>query len=242
MINIVDILKDCPKGTKLYSSICGECELAKIYNSLGFDVIDKMGTTFNFSYDGRYNLNGECCIFPSKENRDWNNFQRPFMDGDIISNNSYIVIFHRFGNTLYTLRKDLVYYHCWYNKKYDNSKFKIDFGIGYGTEYRFAIEEEKQKLFNVIEKHGYKWNVETKTLEKLIPNKFDITTLKPFDKVLVRQSYTDSWKPAFWGRYIANKTFPFITSFGSTTQAIPFKSNEWLVGTTDDCDDYYKTW
>ena len=35
MINIVDILKDCPKGTKLYSPICGECRLIKIYNGLG---------------------------------------------------------------------------------------------------------------------------------------------------------------------------------------------------------------
>ena len=32
MINKADILKDCPKGTKLYSPICGNCKLLKIYN------------------------------------------------------------------------------------------------------------------------------------------------------------------------------------------------------------------
>ena len=78
---------------------------------------------------------------------------------------------------------------------------------------------------------------------KLIPNKFDISTLVPFEsRVLVRQSDIDYWKPAFWGKRITNKNFPFITSFGSTTQAIPFKGNEWLIGTTDDCNTYYKTW
>jgi len=53
---------------------------------------------------------------------------------------------------------------------------------------------------------------------------------------------TDHWKPAFWGRRIKNNNFPFITSYGSTAQAIPFKNNEWLLGTTDDCYDFYKTW
>ena len=90
MINIAEILKDCPKGTKLYSPICGNCKLLKIYNGLGLDVINDADEVFNFSYDGRYNLNGECCIFPSKDNRDWNTFHRPFQDGDVISNNSYI--------------------------------------------------------------------------------------------------------------------------------------------------------
>ena len=51
MINIADILKDCPKGTKLYSPICGECRLIKIYDGLGFDVINDTDDVFNFSYD-----------------------------------------------------------------------------------------------------------------------------------------------------------------------------------------------
>lgn len=35
MINIAEILKNCPKETKLYSPICGDCRLIKIYNGLG---------------------------------------------------------------------------------------------------------------------------------------------------------------------------------------------------------------
>ena len=77
---------------------------------------------------------------------------------------------------------------------------------------------------------------------ELVSNKFDINTLKPFDKVLVRQCDIECWKPALWGRRATSKDFPFITSFGATLQAIPFKGNEYLLGTTDDCDEYYKTW
>ena len=84
-INIAEILKDCPKGMELYSPLCGECRVIKIYNSLGFDVVNGNDDVFTFSYDGRYNLMGECCIFPSKDNRDWSTFQRPFKDGDILS-------------------------------------------------------------------------------------------------------------------------------------------------------------
>ena len=171
MINIAEILKDCPKGTKLYSPICGECRLVKIYDGLGFDVINDTDDVFNFSYDGRYNLNGECCIFPSKENRDWNTF-RSFEDGDIISSGSYIAIFHKFGKPKSCEYDKVIYYHCWCYQNGNDFKFKKDFGIGRDTEYRFATDEEKQKLFDAIKANGYKWNAETKTLEKLIVPKF----------------------------------------------------------------------
>ena len=174
MINIAEILKDCPKGTKLYSPICGECRLVKIYDGLGFDVINDTDDVFNFSYDGRYNLNGECCIFPSKENRDWNTF-RSFEDGDIISSGSYIAIFHKFGKPKSCEYDKVIYYHCWCYQNGNDFKFKKDFGIGRDTEYRFATDGEKQKLFNIIKANGYKWNAETKTLEKLIEPKFKVS-------------------------------------------------------------------
>lgn len=173
MINIAEILKDCPKGTKLYSPICGNCKLLKIYNGLSLDVINDADEVFNFSYDGRYNLNGECCIFPSKDNRDWNTFQ-PFKDGDIISNNAYIAIFHKFGKPNFCAYDKVVYYHCWCYQNGKGSKFEKDFGIGRDTDFRFATDEEKQKLFDTIKTNGYKWDSETKTLKKLIVPKFKV--------------------------------------------------------------------
>ena len=42
------------------------------------------------------------------------------------------------------------------------------------VEQRFATEDEKQELFDAIKDNGYKWNSETKTLEKLPEPKFKV--------------------------------------------------------------------
>lgn len=80
---------------------------------------------------------------------------------------------------------------------------------------------------------------------ELVPNKFDITTLKPFEsRVLVRGSNDDIWKPAIWGIYndIYCSAYPYITTYGATCQCIPYEDNQHLLGTTNDCDEYFKTW
>ena len=113
---------------------------------------------------------------------------------------------------------------------------------------RLATEEEKQKLFDVIKANGYRWNAETKTLEKLIePKKFDINTLIPFEsKVLVRDSKGGKWRPAYWGFYDKDKdnaiNYPYECCGNFFSQCIPYEGNEHLLGNTDDCDEFYKTW
>ena len=77
-LNLVEILKDCPKGTKLYSPIFGEVELDKIdiHSDPPIRVLCKYGKD-GFSKDGRIcpAYNGECVLFPSKEQRDWRKFK-----------------------------------------------------------------------------------------------------------------------------------------------------------------------
>jgi hypothetical protein len=108
---------------------------------------------------------------------------------------------------------------------------------------RFATEEEKQKLFQAIKDHGYKWNAETKTLEKLVEPKFDITTLKPFDKVLVRDNDEQEWSTSFFSRCVKSETNKYsCVNDIRWVQCIPYEENKHLAGTTNDCDDYYKTW
>jgi hypothetical protein len=75
---------------------------------------------------------------------------------------------------------------------------------------------------------------------KLVPNKFDITTLKPFDKVLVRDFDNTPWEIEFFSRLLDGKYFKCLDV--SYIQCIPYKANEHLLGTTNDCDGYYKTW
>lgn len=79
MINVAEKLKDCPKGTKLYSLLFGEVEFVRIENgSIIVNVLDNWIPYSNvtFTAEGKwYNIEqSECLLFPSKDNRDWNKF------------------------------------------------------------------------------------------------------------------------------------------------------------------------
>ena len=289
-INIAEILKDCPKGTKLYSPLCGECKLDTVtcnsilVESITFKIL-------HFNEDGTYYEgydDAECLLFPSKENRDWSTFQRLFKDGDIVANNS------RYSLQVFIFKNkeghgDLASCYLMLNDD--------ELVLGECTYYvtRFATPDEKQKLFEAIKDNGYKWNPETKTLEKLVepkfkvgdrirlkgstinfistvtkinedgsiaindcsfaikyelqdywelvPDKFAITTLKPFDKVLVRDTNEDYWKISMFG-YIGTYDRQYFMCIANSGfyQCIPYEGNEHLLGTTNDCDEFYKTW
>ena len=80
-LNLVEILKDCPKGTKLYSPIYGDVELEEVYinDDKSYPIRVKISkNAFNsFSEDGRNyrEFNGECMLFPGKDQRDWSKFK-----------------------------------------------------------------------------------------------------------------------------------------------------------------------
>ena len=78
-LNLVEILKDCPEGTKLYSPVLGEVDFLKISDddiSFPIRVRVKYGM-YTFSSQGRFcNIEqGECLLFPSKDQRDWSKFK-----------------------------------------------------------------------------------------------------------------------------------------------------------------------
>lgn len=236
-MNILEILKKCPIGTKLYSSICGECELHNVLDNT-FSVISGK-TIFVFLHDGRYKAEGEVCIFPSKKNRDWNKFQmsNAYKNGDIIhiitkNKNEYITIFKNIKN-------DDLCSHAMLAIKTSEFYKTIYTDICHIKEHKLATKKEKERLFEQIENNGYKWNSQTKTLEKLIEDKFDISTLKPFDKVLARDSNTDVWEINFFSSKRDNY---FLTMTRSYEQCIPYEPNKHLLETDEKCDEYYKTW
>lgn len=80
-IDLTKILKDCPRGTKLYSTIYGEVEFSHINNYSPYPIILK---TDNGPYSSvtKYGMhihdNGECVVFPSKDQRDWSKFIAPW--------------------------------------------------------------------------------------------------------------------------------------------------------------------
>ena len=77
-LNLVEILKDCPEGTKLYSPVFGEVEFESINDIIGPIVVTtNTGNAECFTADGKMHTyyNGECLLFPSKEQRDWSKFK-----------------------------------------------------------------------------------------------------------------------------------------------------------------------
>ena len=78
-LNLVEILKDCPSGTKLYSTVFGEVKLKEIDNTEYPILLETMAglIKFKIAQDGRYfsDFNGECTLFPSKNQRDWSKFK-----------------------------------------------------------------------------------------------------------------------------------------------------------------------
>ena len=81
-IDLTQILKNCPKGTKLYSPIFGEVEFECVNNSCGTIMYKtNTGRIFDVTYEGKFFTNyydGECTLFPSKEQRDWSKFTAPW--------------------------------------------------------------------------------------------------------------------------------------------------------------------
>ena len=84
-IDLTKILDGCPVGTKFYSILQGEVNFINIdilaEHPIIVSVYNKhMDTIVHDSYakDGRYNsfYDGECTLFPSKDQRDWSKFER----------------------------------------------------------------------------------------------------------------------------------------------------------------------
>lgn len=98
-LNIAEILKDKPKGTKLYTPIFGKVKYDSVL--LGDIKVLYSCTDKHFYMDGRFCMNGECLLFPSKEMRDWSKFA--WKKGDVlVSNNGSEVLFEKFNNDEYT--------------------------------------------------------------------------------------------------------------------------------------------
>ena len=156
-LNLAEMLKDCPTGTKLYSPIFGDVELAKILNNANYPIEVKLnnGTFDCFAKDGSIYIDydGECMLFPSREERDWDKFK------------------------------------------------------------------PKKK-------------------------KFGPKTLKPFDKVLVRDTPIEDWECDFFS-HIDNGggNYLYITTTTAHKYCIPYNDDtKHLVGTSEEAPEFYRYW
>ena len=85
-IDLTKILKDCPKGWKLYSPLCGEVKFDSITENSEFPITvlnENMG--IYLTREGTYCTGieeAECILFPSKDQRDWSKFTAPWYKKD----------------------------------------------------------------------------------------------------------------------------------------------------------------
>lgn len=249
-LNLVEILKDCPKGTKLYSPICGNCELEEVEDiETTFPICvlyqhnefkNRIG--FTFTKEG-YPIadveDSECLLFPSKDNRDWSTFRIPFRDGDIVTyedgdGNVKVFIFNEYMNDGYA-----ACYVAYFSEKALLLKKSI---YGYRIN-RLATEEEKGKLFKAMADNGYKWNPDTKEVETLEEEKqkWNPDTLQPFNMVLVRDNENDIWRGDFFlYKQGAMPHYPYICIRSEWRFCIPYnEETKHLLGTNQEAPEYY---
>ena len=190
-INLVELLRNCPSGMELdctlvenlYFDCINDSELDDPYPIQCYTQNGSYRTSIRFTEYGHYTFfdNSKCVIFP-KGKTTWEGFQRPFVDGDILSyqcsglrnRTIYIYRHHPTMNTSYyvALGGDLEFM---VNRKEGCAL------CGNNATARLATEKEKEKLFQAIKDKGYKWNEETKNLERFSVPKFkdgDIVTCK----------------------------------------------------------------
>lgn len=157
--------------------------------------------------------------------------QPEFKDGDILfvkcKGSAFIEIFNYFKNN-----GDL-YDHV----SLDTTTHELDISGEYKIfkeniiEIRLATEEEKQQLFDALEKEGKAWDAEKKQIVDLKPK----CEFKPFDKVLGRNEKDDVWEAELFSHYKEESQYPFRCIGFSRKYCIPYnEETAHLLGTTND--------
>ena len=231
-INIAEILRDMPEGTKLYSPLFSKCKLGKINTDEGEEFIhveyrleDEKRCAI-FSSDGRYFdwiKDAECLLFPSDRMRDWSKF---FKHGDIVYNphSQMYAVFECWANDDYTEFNTTI------NHYKDNTFGKEEVC---DTECFVKANDEQKALFiAAAEKYyGGKYNPETLQVEPVKVSK-PVCPFEPFQKVLVRDFCDEKWKADYFSHYNEDDCLFLYRCVGDSYKVcIAYEGNEHLLGT-----------
>ena len=145
-----------------------------------------------------------------------------------------------------------------YNSIYGDVYFK-EIEIKSDYPIKFSLYKDYYTNYSVTEKGTYcqscngeciffpskdqrDWSKFERFWDKPKVEKFDPNTLQPFDKVLVRDSSLSKWRPDFFGFLVQYEKY-IICASSFWYQCIPYNDDtKHLVGTKDDCPEYYKWW
>ena len=143
-LNLVEILKDCPSGTKLYSTIYGNVELVEVYRMENAVYPIKIRLHDNFTEDltkdGKMfvDCGGECTLFPSREERNWSKFnpKKPRFDPKTLK---------PFDRILVRANEKSIWHCCLFSHIDYDSFFPIKIA---GDSYKYAVpyNEETKHL------------------------------------------------------------------------------------------------
>lgn len=225
-INIAEILRDCPKGTKLYSPIFGNVSLERLLDYVEYPiyVVDKNSGQIPFSKDGLYLTNysdAECQLFPSREMRDWRKF---FKSGDVVisKDGTKAGVFDKWNNDNY--KSFLTSFSIYKDGTVHKSQIH--------STNKFQKADENQRAFFIKQAEKIlkgKYNPETLQVE---PVKVECS-FKPFDKVLVRNEDGQVWCANYFSHYKNDTNYPYVCIDKRYNYCIPHEGNERLLGTTE---------
>lgn len=232
-INIAELLKDCPSGMELYSPMYGLGILTKVTDRIHVKF-PKEHNVICFRCDGKVSEDGEIMLYP-KGKTTWEGFKPPckFKDGDIVTykyeNGLVSMILNKFVNlTIAGAHYQEVHYHC---ALYDNAKGFVtnNYIVGEPKYTHLATEEEKAKLFQTIKDNGYKWNAETKTLEKLeyIEDKGNISDgYHTFNELY---EYRLLYNASMFNELAKQGLYDVHKSRKHSDGAVPFGDDNWFI-------------
>lgn len=230
----LSFLKNMPKGRELYSTVYGNVKFKRYLESGDYPIEVEVAQTEMDAFDltGRWHKGqGECILFPSDECKDWEKWRILLIqEGDFIISKEYNVEFvfkidgsfnsvankgGEFIRVMRSLNNDRIA--GWANPK--------------------QIEKFKEKL----KKAGYE--IKDGNIEKIESSKFDLKTLQPFDKVLVRDNRTQIWMCEFFGHReynVREGKYIFNCISNNFGQCIPYNHDtKHLLGTTQEPPEFY---
>ena len=157
--NIVEILKDKPLGTKLWTDMFGEVTLSDVDREFDVFQVKHHGRETSFNKDGSICKEGTLCIYPSKLMRDWSKFA--WKKGDVLQHTEYplTVIFESFEDDTYTSFK------CKYCFNFESASKWLVSNSQCSTKHFYKVSEEEAKEFIKKVELNYNGKLKMETLE-----------------------------------------------------------------------------
>lgn len=168
-INVVEILKDKPVNTKLWSPLFGDVYTSSICSEDTIIIVNHHAESSSFYNNGKYfnHAEAEPLLFPSKEMRDWSKFA--WKKGDVLVNKDgdVHIIFERFADDTYC--SFVGKYYLWKENNdtehfYENERLLT-------SDFQKAGKDAAQTYISTIEERlGGKLNRKTLEIEKTKPD------------------------------------------------------------------------